>query len=692
MSDQTQYDVDPDILSAIREYSRGAVYSLAPLSTRTIHELGLKILEAGRYAEAEMCLRLAREKALHDDPDLCPLINVDLAACLPQRFPSVVLRMLSRINIPHLPRQYQFKMINTLGGSLECLCDYTIANKLYVELLRLASADNDHVMVALSHANCATILFEHGSYEQAEWCNNEAVGLFESHDQATRAGLALTNMGVNAMHRGNYDESMVLFDRAGALNSLSPNAKLAAYIKCNIGEAELLNGDVALAYEFLTAGEIAALDSSLPFLGLQAFILKAIIEEKPNHDTLIVNIKQSLEDLASREAYREAGSIVCLISVLNPLDIDNDLIVSIMRRIPRAQAQTLIQHYKHIIDRLQKRSVVKPSSAFGAFISNAPSILAMKESLEKLVDTDVRILLEGESGTGKSFLARQIHQAGRSQNAPWVVVDCTNLEENLFESKLFGHLRGSFTGAVADTIGLVEQANGGTLFLDEIGELPTEVQGKLLYVIEEQRYRPVGAKSERRSNFRVIAATNRDLDQMLEKGELRRDLFFRLAGFRVHIPPLSQRREDIVPLAEHRLQQLNTRYGRRKTLRHIVWEALLRYTWPGNVRELNTTLERGYHLSPGRRIGLDDLALGLTPLSSDLEDLSWYSVRREHLLRVLRLCRGNVSRAAQLLGLNRTTLIYKLKLLNVTRQDFDPNYIADSADRSSLGAAHSGGD
>src|SRR5687768_7393347 len=118
MSDQTQYDVDPDILSAIREYSRGAVYSLAPLSTRTIHELGLKILEAGRYAEAEMCLRIAREKALHDDPDLCPLINVDLAACLPQRFPSVVLRMLSRINIPHLPRQYQFKMINTLGGSL----------------------------------------------------------------------------------------------------------------------------------------------------------------------------------------------------------------------------------------------------------------------------------------------------------------------------------------------------------------------------------------------------------------------------------------------------------------------------------------------------------------------------------------------------------------------------------------------
>jgi DNA-binding NtrC family response regulator len=283
-------------------------------------------------------------------------------------------------------------------------------------------------------------------------------------------------------------------------------------------------------------------------------------------------------------------------------------------------------------------------------------------------------MLEGESGTGKTFLARQLHETSRRKKSPFVVVDCTNLEENLFESKLFGHLRGAFTGAVSNRVGLVEEANKGTLFLDEFGELLPEIQAKLLYTIEEQRYRPVGSRVEKKAEFRVLAATNRDIDQMLETGQLREDLFFRLSGFRIKLPPLRERREDIAPLAEHQIMTLNERYGRKKTLKAETWDAMARHGWPGNVRELNATLERGFHLAAGRRIGVYDLGLGLSTSSLDAEDLSWYSVRRAHLLKVLRMCRGNVSRSAQLLGVNRTTLIYKLKLLDIERPDFDPAF------------------
>ena len=200
--------------------------------------------------------------------------------------------------------------------------------------------------------------------------------------------------------------------------------------------------------------------------------------------------------------------------------------------------------------------------------------------------------------------------------------------------------------------------------------MPVEIQAKLLYTIEEQRYRPVGGRSEKRADFRVIAATNRDIDRMLAEGLLRNDLFYRLAGFRVRLPPLRDRREDVMPLAEMRLADLNARFARRRTLRLEAWEVLARHDWPGNVRELNAVLDRGFHLAAGRRIGVEEL--GLASEDPGSVDLSWHAVRREHVLRVLGLCRGNVTRAARILGLNRTTLIYKLRLLGIERADFDP--------------------
>jgi DNA-binding NtrC family response regulator len=338
------------------------------------------------------------------------------------------------------------------------------------------------------------------------------------------------------------------------------------------------------------------------------------------------------------------------------------------------EAQLLEAHYTRIMEALNGSRRRSPTQPFPCFLTQAPAILSLKDQLRRLINTEVRIVLEGESGTGKTFLARQLHETSRRKKSPFVVVDCTNLEENLFESKLFGHRRGSFTGAVSDRVGLIEQANKGTLFLDEFGELPVEIQAKLLYTIEEQRYRPVGSRVEKKAEFRVLAATNRDIDQMLENGQLREDLFYRLSGFRVKLPPLRERREDIAPLAKHQINMLNDLYGRKKTLKAETWDAIAKYGWPGNVRELNATLERGFHLAAGRRIGLDDLGLGLSTVSLDAEDLSWYSVRRAHLLKVLRMCRGNVTRSAKLLGVNRTTLIYKLKLLDIERPDFDPAF------------------
>ena len=206
--------------------------------------------------------------------------------------------------------------------------------------------------------------------------------------------------------------------------------------------------------------------------------------------------------------------------------------------------------------------------------------------------------------------------------------------------------------------------------------MPVEIQAKLLYTIEEQRYRPVGGRAEKRADFRVIAATNRDIDRMLVQGRLRSDLFYRVAGFRVRLPPLRERREDVMPLAELRLADLNERYARRRTLRLEAWEALARHDWPGNVRELNAVLDRGFHLATGRRIGVEELGLEVVGGPAGEVDLSWHAVRREHVLRVLGLCRGNVTRAARILGLNRTTLIYKLRLLGIERADFDPRFRA----------------
>lgn len=635
--------------------------------------MGLRLLAHGHHAEAEQCLRSAFHVAQGErESDLPAVIGLDLARIVLFRSPREALALLKPVTLSPSRQISRACLHNLLGTAFMELCLFDLAERNLARAVE-SSGPGDEVFTAYAHANRARNAFELGDARGASGFSQRAIERLEGLDERAGIGLVLCNMAVHAMLQGAYDEAFQLLDRCRALQIASNNLRLSAMVELCGGELELASGDRSAAWERFSVNHKATALDGLPAVQARMMIWKAILEHGAAGDAFQRDLEAAARDLYARDL-RYDSAIVYLVGACcaERHGTTADRFRATARAIlgSEERSRRLEAHYERMLS-LVAGSRPRAAQPFPAFLTQAPAVLRIKGRLHRLVDTEVRLLLEGESGTGKTFLSRHIHEASRRRKAPFVVVDCTNLEENLFESKLFGHLRGSFTGAVADSVGLLEQANTGTLFLDEIGELPQAIQAKLLYAIEEKRYRPVGARAEKRSEFRVIAATNRDIDGMLAAGTLRRDLFFRLAGYRILLPPLRDRREDVVPLVDLEMAMLNARYGRRKSLRVEAWEALARYEWPGNVRELNTTLERGFHLAAGRQIGLDDLGIGIAPSSLDASDLSWYSVRRTHLLRVLKMCRGNVTRAARLLGLNRTTLIYKLKLLDIERSDFD---------------------
>jgi len=638
--------------------------------------LGLRLSGQGRFAEAEVILRGAhRSAARSSDSRLMAATTLDLARIALYRSPRECLGLLRALERMERAEVSRVCVHNLLGTVLMELCRFGEAERHFGFALHASRPRPEDPFAAYAMANRARHLFEIGLAGEAVRMNRNALGRLEDRGEAANAGLVLCNMGIHATLQGRYDEALDLFERCREVAERGSSLRLDAVLELGRAEAELATGELESAAARLDSAARIAIQVPLPAVQARALVWKALVEQRGDGGVLR-DVEAAAADLHGRELRYDAAMLYLLAGACasrwgQPGERYDSLARSVFG--DEEGARALAAHYARVVAVLDRRDCGRPADPFPAFRTLCPTIHAAKARLQRLTRSDVRILIEGESGTGKTFLARQLHADARRRETPFIVVDCTNLEENLFESKLFGHVRGAFTGAVGDSVGLVEQAHGGTLFLDEIGELPVEIQAKLLYTIEEQRYRPVGARSEKRSDFRVIAATNRDIDRMLSDGALRVDLFYRLAGFRVRLPPLRDRREDVVPLAELRLAALNTRYGRRKSLRLEAWEALARHDWPGNVRELNAVLDRGFHLAVGRRIGLDDLGL-MAAAGSGAADLSWYAVRREHVLRVLGLCRGNVTRAARLLGLNRTTLIYKLKLLGIEREDFDPRY------------------
>jgi two-component system response regulator AtoC len=281
------------------------------------------------------------------------------------------------------------------------------------------------------------------------------------------------------------------------------------------------------------------------------------------------------------------------------------------------------------------------------------------------------VLLTGESGTGKEVLARAIHAQSPRRAEAFVAVNCAAIPENLLESELFGHARGAFTGADRARRGLFVEADGGTLFLDEIGELTPPLQAKLLRVLQEEEVRPLGESKPRRVNVRVLAATARDLEQEVQAGRFREDLFYRLNVLRVRVPPLRERRQDIPLLLDHFLASFATSLGKPvRELTDDALEKLVAYAWPGNVRELENVIERAMILVRGDSIGVRDLPANVTapaqaPETGGAPEFLLRSARRdaetEAIRRALAATGGNRTHAARLLGISHRALLYKLK-------------------------------
>ena len=305
--------------------------------------------------------------------------------------------------------------------------------------------------------------------------------------------------------------------------------------------------------------------------------------------------------------------------------------------------------------------------------SDVSGLVARSEPMRRVVDlarrlarTDATALVTGESGVGKERIARLIHEASARAGHPFVAVNCGAIPETLIESELFGHARGAFTGASQERAGLFEAAQGGTLFLDEVGEIPLQLQPKLLRVLQEREVRRVGENRSRPVDLRLIAATNRDLGRMVEAGRFRQDLFYRLNVVEVRVPPLRERREDVLPLARLVLGAAAARGGRALSgLSSRAADQMVRYAWPGNVRELENAMERAAALAEGARVDLEDLpeevrtALPVVSTPGPVRPLA--EVERDYVLGALRLNGGNRARTAAQLVIGEATLYRKLK-------------------------------
>jgi len=310
-------------------------------------------------------------------------------------------------------------------------------------------------------------------------------------------------------------------------------------------------------------------------------------------------------------------------------------------------------------------------------VGESPAIGQLREQVAMAAPTNGRVLIYGENGTGKELVARGIHMQSRRRSGQFVEVNCAAIPEELIESELFGHVRGAFTGAVADRRGKFEVADGGTIFLDEIGDMSLKTQAKVLRVLQEQTMEPVGGTNRIRVDARVVAATNKDLQAEIKAGQFREDLYFRLNVIPIFVPALRERQEDIPLLADHFMAEFAQEYGRRiKRLDAGAVRTLQRYAWPGNVRELRNVIERLMIMVPGDAITTSDLSFLDVPLVPASASMAGSSERRtlheardqferDLILKTLAEQQGNMSRTAEVLGVERSNLYRKMKAFGI---------------------------
>jgi DNA-binding NtrC family response regulator len=356
--------------------------------------------------------------------------------------------------------------------------------------------------------------------------------------------------------------------------------------------------------------------------------------------------------------------------ITKPIDYEA-LMLAVHRAMER---QNLIDEVRNL------RSALDQRYGFENIVGHSKSLLRVLEMASRVAQHDTTVLINGETGTGKELLARAIHHNSRRRNQPFVTINCGAIPKDLIEAELFGYARGAFTGAGSTKPGKVELADGGTLFLDEIGELPLESQVKLLRLIQHGEVERVGATTTQTINVRIIAATHRNLQAMVEDGAFREDLYYRLAVVPLYLPPLRERKEDIPELVEHLFHKAKERHGMQNV--RVVPSLAAHFAghrWPGNVREMENVIERMLVLSNGEQITEKDLPeeLRLAPVHAPKslllelpeEGISLEGIERELLLRALEKFKGNQTQAARYLDISRRTLIYRMEKHGLRQSD-----------------------
>jgi DNA-binding NtrC family response regulator len=337
-------------------------------------------------------------------------------------------------------------------------------------------------------------------------------------------------------------------------------------------------------------------------------------------------------------------------------------------RLERAARAVELQQENHLL-----REQLRTRPGFGGLIGVSERMQRVYKVIQKVSLHEYPVLVLGESGTGKELVAKSVHFSGPRKERPFVPVDCSSLVPTLIESELFGYVKGAFTGALHGKQGLLEAANSGTLFLDEIGDMPVDMQAKLLRALQEREVKPVGSTERRRIDVRIIAATNRDLDAAIKTGAFRQDLYFRLNVVQIKLPPLRERKSDIPLLVVSFLEKFSLAQQTSRDISEDAMRQLMAYDWPGNVRELENAIERSVALGSGPFIQVADLPSNLQypkterlPEKNELVPLE--ELERRAILRTLRETAGDKLAAARILGIGKTTLYRKLKQYHVDEE------------------------
>ncbi|MEJ2048436.1 MAG: sigma-54 dependent transcriptional regulator [Calditrichota bacterium] len=398
--------------------------------------------------------------------------------------------------------------------------------------------------------------------------------------------------------------------------------------------------------------DLILLDIKMP--GMDGITLQKKIKDIDEDAIIII-----MTAYASVDTAVEALKLGAFDYVTKPFDPD-DLSQLIRNALKQKELST---------ENLQLKEKISELSGMDEIIGRSEEMKRIYEMVDTVAETDSTVLIRGESGTGKELIARAIHSRSKRRYFPIVAVNCGAIPETLLESELFGHEKGAFTGAQYRRKGKLELANGGTLFLDEIGDISSKMQIDLLRVLEGKRFTRLGGSEEIKVDFRLICATNKNLEKLVEEEKFRDDLYYRINVFSIFLPPLRKRKSDIMPLANHFIQKYARSMGKpQKTTTQAVQDMMLEYSWPGNVRELENAIERAMVIGKSSEITIDDLPLHInTSEKTASKKVKLSDLEKDHILRILDETGGNVTKTANLLGIDRVTLYNKMKKYGVKR-------------------------